>query len=44
MSQVCEWGDRCVGKNLKGRDHLEDLDMDEKHQNGCQDTGVVAEE
>ena len=30
--------------NLKGRNHLEHLDADETHQNGCQDTGLGAEE
>jgi hypothetical protein len=36
-------GEMCW-ENLKGRDHLEDLDVDDKHQNGCQDTGLGAKE
>ena len=40
---ACRWGDRCW-ENLKGRDHFKDLDMDDKQQNWCQDTGLGAEE
>jgi len=36
-------GEMCW-ENLKGRDHLEDLGVDDKHQNGCQDTGLGAKE
>jgi hypothetical protein len=37
-------GEQMCWKNRKGRDHLEELDVDEKHQNGCQDMGLGAEE
>jgi hypothetical protein len=41
---TCMWGGQMCWENLKGRDHLEDLDADDKHQNGCQDTGLGAKE
>jgi hypothetical protein len=37
-------GGQMCWENLKGRDHLEDLEVDDKHQNGCQDTGLGAKE
>jgi hypothetical protein len=37
-------GGQTCWENFKGRDHLEDLGLDDKHQNGCQDTGLSAEE
>jgi hypothetical protein len=37
-------GSQMCWENLKGTVHLEDLDLDDKHQNGCQDTGLGTEE
>jgi hypothetical protein len=41
---TCMWGRQMCWENLKGRDHLQELDLDEKRQNGCQDTRLGAEE
>jgi len=35
-------GEMCW-ENLKGRDHLEELDVDDKHQNGCHNTPLGVE-
>jgi hypothetical protein len=41
---TCIWGEQMCWEDLKGRDHLEELDVDDKHQNGCHDTPLGAEE